>query len=87
MKRGIGRERERERIRERGRKERRRGRGKSVAMFGPICRRKFTALEEVDDDITLDEPGWAHERGHVTVRFGVPGLPVTQQQPFLSSLS
>lgn len=33
-------------------------RGKSVAMFGPICRRKFTALEEVDDDITLDEPGW-----------------------------
>lgn len=27
-------------------------------MFGPICRRKFTALEEVDDDITLDEQGW-----------------------------
>ena len=56
MKRGVGR-REREAARLRERKERRRGRGKSVAMFGPICRRKFTALEEVDDDITLDEQG------------------------------
>lgn len=27
--------------------------GKSAAMLGPICRRKFTAPKEVDDDITL----------------------------------
>lgn len=26
-----------------------------MAMFGPICLRKFTASKEVDDDITLEK--------------------------------
>lgn len=49
-------------------------------MFEPICRRKFTASEEVDDDITLEKRKAGRVAGprNSSVRSaGVAGDPAT----------
>lgn len=54
-------------------------------MFEPICRRKFTASEEVDDDITLEKRKAGRVAGprNSSVRSaGVAGDPATSLLPY-----